>query len=760
MKKRLISLILTVTMVFSLFFYLPTLPASAASTTAISRAGSLYTLGLFKGTGTNADGSPIFDLDKPATRAQAVVMLVRLLGKEGEAKSSNLSVPFTDVEDWAKPYIGYAYVKGLSNGTSSTTFGSEDYVTVSQFLTLVLRALGYSSSTDFQWDKAYVFSDSIGLTNGNYNSSSEFLRADAALISYSALSQKLKGNQKTLLAFLFENGSVTSKAVSDTGLDSLLALSVPEKPVVENGLGAEKIFAKCSPAVFRIDLYNSEGKKYGQASGFFIRDDGLALTNYLVISGAYSIKITTSDGKTYDVKGVYDTDVNSDIALLQIDGKGFSYLTMGDSDTVTAGQVIYTLGNPRGLDNTISDGLISHKSREVNGSNFIQISAPIALGSNGGALLDKDGNVVGITQKSSVNKDGQNLNYAVPINAAKKLSQKEYRSLSLGYLTKVIPSSQNSAVPDFGSVVGASPFIYTGANDETGFIFIYEKSRVSLKSPVTEYTAALYKYGYKKQCQSGGAGTPTPQGTFFSKDTHRIAFELFIINGVEYYTITYSLMAKNPPLKVVPYPDSRGVTDLGVYFGITPVKVETSSANTKTYIYKYGDLNSTELAFMPLYNLQLEANGYKYIYTYSVDADGQDLYGYVYELNKSHVFIGRKKDENGTFFIVKVFGKYVELGYDAYPSVPDFGKCFNINSIKKVSRNGWDYYYYSRKLISDITSIANDEYGKLLYDWGFTLKSEYSKDGVSFYSNDNYMVGFYDDFNGEGYAVIGVCRLK
>lgn len=103
MKKRLSCIILTLVMIFSL---VPS--AAAASDEATEAAEALYELGLFKGTGTNPDGTPIFDLDKTPTRNQAVIMLVRLLGKEEEALAGNWELPFADVAkgSTAYPYIG------------------------------------------------------------------------------------------------------------------------------------------------------------------------------------------------------------------------------------------------------------------------------------------------------------------------------------------------------------------------------------------------------------------------------------------------------------------------------------------------------------------------------------------------------------------------------------------------------------------------------------------------------------------------------
>ena len=195
MKKRLFALVLAFALLMS------TVPAAfAASSEAASAANTLYSLGLFKGVGTLANGSPNFDLDRVPNRMEAVTLLVRLLGKEALAQSSSWRTPFTDVADWAKPYVGYAYVTGATNGISDTAFGSTNPVTATQYLTFVLRALGYESGKDFQWDAAWVLSDKIGLTHGQYSAANNscFTRGDAAIVSLAALKCKLKSSSQTL----------------------------------------------------------------------------------------------------------------------------------------------------------------------------------------------------------------------------------------------------------------------------------------------------------------------------------------------------------------------------------------------------------------------------------------------------------------------------------------------------------------------------------------------------------------------------------
>ena len=210
MQKKLISLLL-----FLMLCAAMAVPAFAASDKAVAAADALYELGLFKGVGDNEDGTPNYDLDRGLTRQEAVTLLVRLLGKEAEALAGTWKTPFTDVADWAKPYVGFAFENGLTNGVSATLFGSEALVTATQYLTFVLRALGYESGTDFEWDSAWTLTDELGITAGEYDADADFLRADAVLVSNAALEATLKDSDKTLLEVITENLAAAPEADAD-----------------------------------------------------------------------------------------------------------------------------------------------------------------------------------------------------------------------------------------------------------------------------------------------------------------------------------------------------------------------------------------------------------------------------------------------------------------------------------------------------------------------------------------------------------------
>lgn len=403
-----------------------TAPVYAADAGQIQAAYSLYSMGLFSGTGTNADGTPIFELDESITRAQAVTLIVMALGKGAEAESGNFSSPFTDLPQWAEKYINYAYANGYTGGISSTEFAPNDSISANQFCAFILRSLGYSESDrDFEYKNALKFSAEMGIAESSY--SGTFTRGDAAEILYNALSKNIKSTEVTLYQYLYENGCISS-AYNKT----------ETAKISENReMNAEEIYAKYSSAVFYIEVCDESGKPMQLGSGFFIDSDGTAVTNYHVLDGGSSAKITLSDGgQIYDVEGVYDYDKERDIALIKIKGSGFPYLETADSDDIKGGATVYAIGSPLGLSNTISQGIISNTDRTINGQNYIQISAAISNGSSGGALINTYGKVIGITSgeaaqsTSSGTITGQNLNLAIPINCIKSLKKGTLTSMA------------------------------------------------------------------------------------------------------------------------------------------------------------------------------------------------------------------------------------------------------------------------------------------------------------------------------------------
>lgn len=207
--KRTISFILV--LVLSLSLMVPAMAATVPQYT--NEAEVLYDLGLFKGTGTNADGKPIFALEQKATRIQGLVMLVRLLGKEAEALAYTGECPFTDVPAWAECYAAYAYANGITKGTSATTFSAEEPLLGKAYVTFALRALGYDDAAgDFSYDDALTKGAELGLMKAG-TCTGNIYRDDCAFISYNALKTKMKGSNTTLAEKLVKDGVLTKDAV-------------------------------------------------------------------------------------------------------------------------------------------------------------------------------------------------------------------------------------------------------------------------------------------------------------------------------------------------------------------------------------------------------------------------------------------------------------------------------------------------------------------------------------------------------------------
>lgn len=169
----------------------------------------------------------------------------------------------------------------------------------------------------------------------------------------------------------------------------------------------------------------------GQGSGFIIHSDGYVLTNAHVVATAKKINVTTSDRQVYTAR-VVGIDGETDIALLRIEGtkagkakRKFPILTLGDSDNVQPGRWVVAIGNPYGLNHTVTAGIVSAVGRRAMGSqlslrytNFIQFDAAINLGNSGGPLLDMQGNVIGM---NTALQRGNDLGFAIPANMIREV---------------------------------------------------------------------------------------------------------------------------------------------------------------------------------------------------------------------------------------------------------------------------------------------------------------------------------------------------
>jgi len=170
------------------------------------------------------------------------------------------------------------------------------------------------------------------------------------------------------------------------------------------------------------DIPEREYKQNSLGSGFIISADGYIFTNNHVVEKADKIKVKLSDGREYDgeVKG---KDANTDIALIKIKPSSpLKAVTFGDSDQIRTGDWVFAIGNPFGLDHTLTAGIISAKGRVIGSGpydNFLQTDASINPGNSGGPLFNLKGEVIGIN--TAIVAQGQGIGFAIPINMAKVL---------------------------------------------------------------------------------------------------------------------------------------------------------------------------------------------------------------------------------------------------------------------------------------------------------------------------------------------------
>lgn len=239
------------------------------------------------------------------------------------------------------------------------------------------------------------------------------------------------------------------------------ALPTPLEPAPANDKGRNVNFIatavqKVGPAVVRIDasrqissslpdnlqhpllkrFFGSDDKnslapepekfERGTGSGFIIGSDGRLITNAHVVDGAQTVQVTLKDGTTYEGE-VLGTDSFTDVAVIKIDAENLPTASMGDAESLIPGEWAIAIGNPLGLDNTVTVGIISALGRSSSQVGvpdkrvrFIQTDAAINPGNSGGPLLNSEGEVIGIN--TAIRADAQGLGFAIPIETAQRIA--------------------------------------------------------------------------------------------------------------------------------------------------------------------------------------------------------------------------------------------------------------------------------------------------------------------------------------------------
>lgn len=436
-----------------------------------------------------------------------------------EAVNTYTEGGFSDISsgDWFYSDVISAYEYGIAKGADDGRFLPYDLVSISEVIAFGARILSIYNgdkeqfAADGEWYEPYI---EYALANGIINSGDGFLssvnkpatRAQTAYVLANSLPFTELSNINTSISslpdvavsdsyyneiiMLYRAGvlsgkdeygtfspteNVTRAEVAATinrivNPSARLSITLRQKETQsgENTqlYDAELVAQTASPSVFYIELYGQNGKATASGSGFFISSDGTAVTNYHVIRDAYSAKIVTVTGSVYEVSSVLGYDEDNDLAIIKVDGSGFDYLELADSDAVKSGQRIFCIGSPLGLDNSISEGVVSNISRIIDGQEYIQISAPISSGSSGGAVLDTSSRVIGVSAAGF--EQGQNVNLAIPSNFIdnvtldKNITLSEFQALKY---TSSTPSygenssvfySDNQNIPNYGYLTSSS----------------------------------------------------------------------------------------------------------------------------------------------------------------------------------------------------------------------------------------------------------------------------------------------------------------
>jgi serine protease Do len=178
----------------------------------------------------------------------------------------------------------------------------------------------------------------------------------------------------------------------------------------------------------------------GQGSGVIVRADGHILTNYHVVENAVKVEVTLANGRQYDAE-VVGTDEETDLAVIRIDTDNLQPATFTDSDDIAVGQWVLAVGNPFGLDNTVTAGIISAKGRPAMGlatfGNFIQTDAAINPGNSGGPLVNLKGEILGINNAITTETGGyMGIGFAIPANMARSVLENllEHGEVHRGWL--------------------------------------------------------------------------------------------------------------------------------------------------------------------------------------------------------------------------------------------------------------------------------------------------------------------------------------
>lgn len=265
--------------------------------------------------------------------------------------------------------------------------------------------------------------------SANYfiNSPESFAKArkDFTQLATTETSAKQVANKPSLDPAIAVPQNYVSQVVKQVG-DSVVRIDASRKvttnvPVMFNDPFFRQFFGSQIP-----NIPNQQIQR-GLGSGFVVSSDGLILTNAHVVEGSDKVKVTLKDGRTYQGE-VMGTDSLTDVAVIKIKAEELPAVTFADSEELQPGEWAIAIGNPLGLDNTVTTGIVSATGRTSaqvgiadKRVSFIQTDAAINPGNSGGPLLNANGEVIGIN--TAIIQNAQGLGFAIPINAARDIAE-------------------------------------------------------------------------------------------------------------------------------------------------------------------------------------------------------------------------------------------------------------------------------------------------------------------------------------------------